>query len=1824
MRVLPAVVAAAWCVSAHAQISVIEPDTRAHLVNGVTTITLPIKNISTNPLAARIELQWLDPRDKEDARANRKLVLPPGESAVEILLPLNEKTNALEERLVYTIAPDYANVTAFERLRGALSFPNIASYAFTLRVLSMNAARLGEPYELHVLTTHPNTGQPVGGVGIGWGTIKGRTDENGLAVLRITLEEEGALSDNTIDAKLGDFEHSSEVNEVPMMPGNLTIQVDKPFYQPGQTMHVRILRFGKNGKAKVGVEHELKIETEEGDVEHGAKLTTSAFGIAATDWQIPANARSGKYQISVESTDDDAPATRDVTIRKYELPSFRVTAHGARSYYLPHQMATLEVSAQYLFGKPLKSGTVRVIEGNDQDGNAFASGSLSQNGVFRASFSVDDAMAKTERFHDRHFIAFVTDNTTNRTEQKKFDLRISKESLHVYLAKQEFRPEGRRIYVTTYSPDGAPLPADVEVLADRRLIAHGRTNRFGIVRLDLGKVSGQIVLRAAAQDGGHVERIDHLMEFDHDGLWLTTERAIYRAGEPIHCQIEATRENATVHVLGWNKQGRAVFSKVLILSKGVASFEIPYVKDFGRELALAAITGSMKGMATATAIFPGPDDLKLRASAAQNTFEPGATAHLQFEATTQVALGIAVVDQSVMERAATDEVFGRPRWFDSNISELKFGDIGYSDLLDMDPSKIDADVELLAEVLAPQQWISQSYEDSTESAQNAYRNASWKALAPLQKRLDDLYLQTLAYPRDTASYLQVGDPSLRDPWLEPYTIRFSVHGMNDVMRICSNGPDKLPNTEDDFCLWEIRRKWFARFESLIGEALRKLDDYPSTLDGISRVIDNAGIRVAALRDPWHSQLRMEMAYERDRRVLKVLSAGPDKTFGTADDVLVCAFSGTYFSRLGKAIQRKIDETHRFPKTNAEFLTLARQAGVDLDRLRDPWGHKYFVVHHTEETYYDKVSFYTYAEYGRLEERRKQLTPSRHKLLITELRSTGKDGRRGTYDDFPVYSFFQIGDEPTGADPTGTPKQPRRPLPPGTAIILGEVVDQSGAAVANAKVTLNQEYVSQTDQEGKYYFGEIPGGIYRLHFESPGFQRGEVANIPAAAGEATRCDFVLQVGAVSETVEVSAPVIPVYTESAEVSNPQQRIVSPTSTPRVREFFPETLFWQPELVTDANGRATLDVKLADTVTMWHVAVIASTADGRVSETETNVKAFQPFQLDLDLPPELTVGDRITLPVPIRNYLNQRQTVTVKASTEAGLLVERGPAHSVIVEKDSSTNAMVDLRAEEAAEKAKLQVSAVGAAASDAIAKSSVIHPDGERKEKSVTNILNGTQGLRIDVPEMAISGSLRAEVKVYPTILARLFEAVQALLERPSGCGEQTISSSYPNLLILKAMKQEGAEDKQIEDRARKNLHIGYERLIGYQSDAGGFEYWHKEQPDAALTAYALRFLKDVKTFVDVDESRIKKAAQWLEKQPASDRMMRAYSIQALVELGADKQILERLTEMAKNSQPDDPYAMAAFASAAIDARRPELAESTIRRLSEMAQDEQGAAYWAMRANTPFHGWGRSGQVETTGMVLSAFAKWRALPLSSRTIAVDPLINRGVLFLLRNTDRYGVWGSGQATMRALTALLAVAGKPDTGEKPVSVLVNGSIVKTILIRAERTLSGPVTLDISGAIRPGTNEVSLRSADSRPVETQFNAVWYEKWSHPHSAQDFTLETKFTNTKVKVNEPVTCTVKVSRPNFRGYGMMIAEVGLPPGAEVDRGSLEASLKQVDSYEVAPDHVTFYVWPKASGVEFWFQFRPRFAMKAKMAQSVLYDYYNPGERSVLVPAEFIVN
>lgn len=120
-------------------------------------------------------------------------------------------------------------------------------------------------------------------------------------------------------------------------------------------------------------------------------------------------------------------------------------------------------------------------------------------------------------------------------------------------------------------------------------------------------------------------------------------------------------------------------------------------------------------------------------------------------------------------------------------------------------------------------------------------------------------------------------------------------------------------------------------------------------------------------------------------------------------------------------------------------------------------------------------------------------------------------------------------------------------------------------------------------------------------------------------------------------------------------------------------------------------------------------------------------------------------------------------------------------------------------------------------------------------------------------------------------------------------------------------------------------------------------------------------------------------------------------------------------------------------------------------------------------------------------------------------------------------------------------------------------------------------------------------------------------------------LKVRFDRTEAALQEPVLCRVEAERIGFRGYGMMLAEIGLPPGADVDRASLEKAKDSgyLNGYEVQPDKVVFYLWPKAGGSSFEFKFRMRFRMEAMSGPSLLYDYYNPEASAAVRPVRFVV-
>src|SRR5690606_32512047 len=233
--------------------------------------------------------------------------------------------------------------------------------------------------------------------------------------------------------------------------------------------------------------------------------------------------------------------------------------------------------------------------------------------------------------------------------------------------------------------------------------------------------------------------------------------------------------------------------------------------------------------------------------------------------------------------------------------------------------------------------------------------------------------------------------------------------------------------------------------------------------------------------------------------------------------------------------------------------------------------------------------------------------------------------------------------------------------------------------------------------------------------------------------------------------------------------------PNSTPRLREYFPETLFWQPELITGEDGRGRATFRMADNITTWKMAAVASDRSGRLGIAESKVTAFQSFFADLDPPKFLTQGDEIFLPVQIRNYTDRAQKVDVGMDPGDWFSFLSDSRQQIAVASGAAENAVFGFAARRTVKEGKQRVTAIGETESDAIEKPVTVRPDGHEIVATDSKYFNGVGSFDVGLPGHALPGTGATELKIYSNLLAHVVDSGYGLLQRPYGCCEQTFSS-----------------------------------------------------------------------------------------------------------------------------------------------------------------------------------------------------------------------------------------------------------------------------------------------------------------------------------------------------------------------------------------------------------------------------------------------------------------
>ncbi|HKE58471.1 MAG TPA: MG2 domain-containing protein, partial [Pyrinomonadaceae bacterium] len=1418
--------------SARYELKVNEAETRFSFSELAPEVSLALENGAAQPLAAAVRVELLDPDNVIKAAAERKVTLKSGRQKVLFTLPFDTRalspdmeSKILWYRLHYRIKSTPASDSQSE---GFISLSEITPDLFELNVTGSGIGRGGMRYQARVRAVHPLTRRPASGVAIR-GAIKLEddadndtkltsqtiTDREGWAQLQFKLPANVTANDMelTVEGARGLLRVKADKSIQVIRQPYLIVSTDKSLYQPGQTVHARILILDQSKRAVPAKVVTIKIEDPDDTVLFNTDVTTSRFGIAAADWPIPERTRLGDYTLKFTTEDDDE---RDawVKVSRYDLPNFTVNVKPDRPYYLPGQDATIVVNADYLFGQPVQRGHVRLVreterswnykeqkyetvEGDKYEGDVEADGKFSA----RVDLTKDHAELRLEdyrRYQDLSYAAYFTDPTTNRTEQRRFNIRLTKEPIHIYVV----RPENTyydsptlplRFFLSTSYADGSPAQCNVSIAKkDGPVLANTRTNRYGVASIDQLKFSAtgledaDLDLNFTAHDktgmvGHHIETYQLK---DQPIIRVATNKALLAAGEPISASITSTEQESVVTVevvRDWS----VLHSQLLRLHHGRASIVIPYQPEYKDEITVAAFIARGEEETTVgshTVLFPRNRDLKLNLQLADKSYKPGELAHVSFRAlnpggrSVESALGVVVLDKAVEERIRTDQEFGqRYGGFNNEFLDLlgygdSIGPITRKSLDELDLSKpIPPELQLTADALLnqsshyfPTVFSTDDYQTNPVTVFSSYTKAQ---LRPLAETLNYAYERTRVYPRDeqTLSTLLasagVNLHSFPDPWGTNYRPKFLVDHTVDVLFLESAGPDKKFDSDDDFSVERMSWPYFRPIGEAMDAAVR---DYHQRTGGFVRdfatlqqELRQRNVDLGTLRDRWGKPYSFQFDVDGATFVIRVTTTAPGE--GPTEEFQLWRSSLDYFAemraKIDAALFLKFKATSHFPENEAELFAALRLAGIDLGLLRDPWNHPYYFTFARTSFYADRNKIESTPTVAGTLQQRIKVEPITRTVGSIRIRSGGADHLENTGDDFTVGEFSSIVAEQSVSD--SQPQAPRQiaTLSGSTGAISGTVVDWQGAAISGATVKAKRsgsanEYETKTDENGKYVLRNLPAGQYELRIDASGFRSAAFPEIYLRSSSLFEVNATLEVGAITETVTVTAgKAETLNATSASVSTTVKnslRYVAPIAaakqqlfTPRLREYFPETLFWNPELTTDKKGRAQLDFKLADNITTWKMSVIGSTADGEIGTAETEIRSFQPFFADLDPPRVLTEGDRISLPVVLRNYLDRKQTVGVDLQPAKWFSLLDGNHKQVEVPAGDSVKQTFVLQAIASVKNGKQRVTAIGSEMSDAIEKPVTVHPDGEEKADTTSDVFQSSSSLNIALPADVIA-------------------------------------------------------------------------------------------------------------------------------------------------------------------------------------------------------------------------------------------------------------------------------------------------------------------------------------------------------------------------------------------------------------------------------------------------------------------------------------------------------
>jgi alpha-2-macroglobulin len=556
------------------------------------------------------------------------------------------------------------------------------------------------------------------------------------------------------------------------------------------------------------------------------------------------------------------------------------------------------------------------------------------------------------------------------------------------------------------------------------------------------------------------------------------------------------------------------------------------------------------------------------------------------------------------------------------------------------------------------------------------------------------------------------------------------------------------------------------------------------------------------------------------------------------------------------------------------------------------------------------------------------------------------------------------------------------------------------------------------------------------------------------------------------------------------------------PKIRKAFPDTAFWNPDLVTDSAGKAQAKVEFPDSLTTWRATARAVTKDTRVGAATAKTIVRKNLILRLAVPRFFVQGDELTISALVHNYLTTEKTVRVSLDLK-GLDVVDGAARDVRVLPRAEARLDWRVRVQQV-RSAVITGKALTDEESDALELELPVNTPGVKMSRAKGGSLTpgAAAAFELAFPEKVQPGSRLLAIRVAPSIAGSLFGALDYLTTFPYGCVEQTMSSFLPNIVVTQAVKDLGLKVSLDTDAVQQKIRAGLDRLYNFQHEDGGWGWWETDQSHPFMTAYVVAGLVQAKTAgVSVDADRIENGANWVLKSFAADPKLaadlRAYMLYALALAG--KPQAAAITDVYTKRDKLSPYGLAILGltfEQVKDARAGELAAA----LEQSAKVDDDQAWWPSTRDQLLD-FSEDATPEATAYTVKFLSHQR--PNS-------PLLPKAALWLMNNRNEGYWWNSTKQTAMVIYGLTDYL-KSTNELNPnltATVFVNDQAVLTRKFDQATMLGVPELALDESKLQAGVNRI-------RVTTTGQGRLYYSARAEYYSADDKLQKTGATSLNI-------------------------------------------------------------------------------------------------------------